>query len=738
MLGPLSAARQASINAICSYFVAFEIHSTRDLNAQFEKIIPQINMDPNIFRPTDSLLQRIALFSAAVAAYASITEYKIRISSDNNLNLLKQQSGGKIAKDDDLYKVTQSYDQLLESSHSNKATSNAITRLLKSKNYGVCDTIILGAGDTGTTLWLEKYKSQHGKTHKALSEKKLPNVLMISDGFGSWKHDYTLAQPQSSLERSSADKNPSDFMSAEFYEKNPQVNARHVFQANQVCLGVTQAPLLKSNVQKIEKRANHADWQNIASAYRLIIQTSKGETKAIYANNIEICTGLGAANVAFNEKVIASAEIKKLNQFDDRLGFTPVVDGNQFVLSSSEEGGNARTIVIYGGGGTASACYRKSFFGTDIRTYDRPYTPENQKNKVLWVYKDFIGTGKMAENALLGAQERNGVFTGELLKITPSAQGKLSLEFKLQGDSSAQATKTVICDQLVYSIGQNDIRARQVCSEVGSDLHMHTDPSGMLLYITTPDQRIRYFGAAAVAFSKAEFLEETMKWLNQQNIGGDVGAGSMPPTRAQIKRHLALLNIKPDSINTNMDTSPLIKEFLVQAGITPANADYFIQDVLLARKQGTSGSSNAVLIELLNKHNLNAVFNIYGHSHLILKHAKKERKSSTLPILTLLDNKKSKPTGTADDLNLDIKYSFPLNPISPLDSSAGLSPLRQEVTHSAAAAHPSIEGMFATVRRKETTDSFAFVSTATNTNTDINSEAKNTVTLAPSIKTNGS
>jgi hypothetical protein len=738
MLGPLSAARQASINAICSYFVAFEIHSTRDLNAQFEKIIPQINMDPNIFRPTDSLLQRIALFSAAVAAYASITEYKIRISSDNNLNLLKQQSGGKIAKDDDLYKVTQSYDQLLESSHSNKATSNAITRLLKSKNYGVCDTIILGAGDTGTTLWLEKYKSQHGKTHKALSEKKLPNVLMISDGFGSWKHDYTLAQPQSSLERSSADKNPSDFMSAEFYEKNPQVNARHVFQANQVCLGVTQAPLLKSNVQKIEKRANHADWQNIASAYRLIIQTSKGETKAIYANNIEICTGLGAANVAFNEKVIASAEIKKLNQFDDRLGFTPVVDGNQFVLSSSEEGGNARTIVIYGGGGTASACYRKSFFGTDIRTYDRPYTPENQKNKVLWVYKDFIGTGKMAENALLGAQERNEVFTGELLKITPSAQGKLSLEFKLQGDSSAQATKTVICDQLVYSIGQNDIRARQVCSEVGSDLHMHTDPSGMLLYITTPDQRIRYFGAAAVAFSKAEFLEETMKWLNQQNIGGDVGAGSMPPTRAQIKRHLALLNIKPDSINTNMDTSPLIKEFLVQAGITPANADYFIQDVLLARKQGTSGSSNAVLIELLNKHNLNAVFNIYGHSHLILKHAKKERKSSTLPILTLLDNKKSKPTGTADDLNLDIKYSFPLNPISPLDSSAGLSPLRQEVTHSAAAAHPSIEGMFATVRRKETTDSFAFVSTATNTNTDINSEAKNTVTLAPSIKTNGS
>lgn len=391
----LSIARQASINAICSCFVAFEVRSTEDLKVNFEKIVNQINQNPDIFSPTDTLPHCTAIFAAAVAAYASVTEHNINVPSGVDWNLFKTQESNDIAAHviDDLSKVTQSYDQLALSLKENNAISKMLAKVLTSQSHGVCDTIIFGGGDTGTTLWLEKYKAQHGQTHKSLSEKKLPGILMISDGLGGWKQDYTLAQTQSSLERSDAEKNPSDFMSTEFYQKNPQANARHVFQANQVCLGKTQAPILKANVQKIEKSENYSDWQETGYAYRLIVQLPKGEITAIYTNNVEVCTGLGFPNVAFDAKVLPSAEFKKLNQFNNRLGFTPIVDGNQFALTDSEIGTNNRTIVIYGGGGTATACYRKSFFGTDVRTYNRLYTTDNQKNQVRWVYKDFIGTG---------------------------------------------------------------------------------------------------------------------------------------------------------------------------------------------------------------------------------------------------------------------------------------------------------------------------------------------------------
>ena len=758
MLRSLGATRQASINLICSYFTSFEIRSTKDLDANFEEIVKQINLDPNIFKPTDTLLHRTEIFAAAVAAYAHVTEYNIHVPSTVDLNLFAIQEVNAIAErpTEDLSKVTQSYDELAQSLRLNKATSNAITRVLKSKEYSVCDSIILGAGDTGISLWLDKYKAQHGATHKSLAQKKLPDVLMISDEFGSWRSDYTLAQTQSSLERSNADKNPSDFMSTEFYQKNPQANARHVFQANQICLGATQAPVVKTNVLKIEKKENHSDWQSDGHPYRLIVQFPQGETKAIYTNNIEVCTGLGAANTAFEEKVMQAAEVKKLYQVDSRLGFSPVVDGNQFVLDGSETEQQGRSIVIYGGGGTASACYRKCFFGTDVRTYDLSYTTDQQKNEVTWVYKDFIGTGKMAENALRAAENRNAVFQAELVKVTQRDDGKLSLEFKRNSNTSSPTTQEVVCDRLVYSIGQNDIRARQVCSEVSSGVQVRSDKSGMLLYVSTPDDKIRYFGAAAVAVAKSEFLAQTGEWLTKQNIGGDVGAGSMPPTRAQIKQHLAAhKNVKPENINANMDNSVLIKDFLVDAGIKALDADNFIQDLIVARKHDTSGCTREMLAAMMSKHKLDAVLEIYGHSHLVLKGHNNQARSSTRPILTVLDSSaKNKQTRAVDDMLLGVKlgykFSKPLivasnvSDVVSTSSTVALDKSGQKhdilpTSSPALVSQTSKDGLFGITRRKEETDSFAFISTAANTDTSEDEESvKDKVTTTPSIKVNGS
>ncbi len=746
MLRQSGTARQAAINLIAGYLVQFQVRSTHDLSVHLKQILLKINQDPKVFGPTDTFLQRTEIFTAAVAAYARVTEYNIKVPADLDWNLLQAGekapvSGGKISppqKDDvdivsaseekrgskrvgkkkggplgagrepaslsvaavslsegkeaapvvagrepaslsvaavppsedkeaaplatyapdesaleDLSKVTHSYDHLVSAIQTNKKTSRKITAILESKDsdFSVCDSIIFGAGDTGTTLWLEKYKAEHGTSHQALAEQKLPGVIIIADSFGGWRHDYTLAQTQSSLERSTAVKNPGDFLPTLFYQKNPQANARHIYQANHVCLAATQAPVVKLQMLRIEKRENHAEWESREHAYRCLVQLPNGRVKAIYTNQVDVCTGLGAANLMIEEKVLPRAELRRLNQFDERLGFTPIVDGNQFVLTSSEEGKNDRTILIYGGGGTASACYRKCFFGTDIRTYDRPFTAENQRNEVLWVYRDFIGTGKMAANALGAAKARKAVFQGQLVQITQKRDGKLGLRFMLRDSSGVSTTYELVCDQLIYSIGQDDFRTKEICREVSAELWLNYDKSGMPLYVSTPDKRVSYFGAAAVSFSKVEFNKQTMAWLEAQNIGGDVGPGSMPPTRAQVKRHLALQGLKPVSINVNMDTSALISEYLLEAGVDKAVAHAFIGDLLLARKDDTYGFSRAKLQHLLKRHRLDPIFDIYGHSHLVIKGTPPGVRSGLLSSLYLLGSSKlHSPRTVVDDM----------------------------------------------------------------------------------------
>jgi hypothetical protein len=251
-----------------------------------------------------------------------------------------------------------------------------------------------------------------------------------------------------------------------------------------------------------------------------------------------------------------------------------------------------------------------------------------------------------------------------------------------------------------------------------------------------------------VAVSKKEFLDQTMKWLNEQNIGGDVGAGSMPPTRAQIKQHLALQNIKPENVNTNMDNSSLIKEFLVDAGVKATDADNFIQDVLAARKNDTYGFTRAVLEQLFNKHNLNAAFEIYGHSHMVLKGQQQQAKAPILPMLTVVDaSVRNQSKIGVDDMKLGLTSGYGYN--KPLivsgnvssDSASSSSNGKSEVVTRpvVSTGQPSILGMFGATRRKEEADSFAFISTAANTDTTEEDESvKDKITTTPTIRVTGS
>lgn len=117
---------------------------------------------------------------------------------------------------------------------------------------------------------------------------------MIAENSGNWRHDYTLAQPHNILERAPSPANPSDYVSTPYYHSNPYANGRHVYQANQVILAETKAPLMHAVVQRIEKQQHHLfDWES-KHPYRLIIKTKRG-TQKIYSKEIDICTGLGPA-----------------------------------------------------------------------------------------------------------------------------------------------------------------------------------------------------------------------------------------------------------------------------------------------------------------------------------------------------------------------------------------------------------------------------------------------------------
>lgn len=622
--------KQSQVNYIASCLLFCKIRTTSDLIDNFGLLIAHIQQNRKIFKAKYTTDKCFAILEKAIKDYSDITGYEIKFpiewkpALDYARNLKYKFKLTPIETQDDLSRVTQSYDRVSTVAKKKTSINEDILNILNNEKFSVCPEIIIGEGDTGTNLWLEKFSSEHKTTKEILSQKKLPSVLMISNGTGSWNHDYTLAQPQNILERTTSKANPFDYMSVERYSKNPYANGRHIFQSNQVSLSKTEAPLLTATVKKIEKKSVHLnDWSAEQYDYRLLIETTKG-MKIIYTNAINICTGLGPARNDLLGSLIEEDEFKRLNQFDSQKKFTPIVDGNQFILTDSEEQKQQKTIVIYGGGGTAAACYRKGFYGHDIRTESLLFKDGDKKNNILWFAKQFnkAGTGKLATSALQNANQRKELYEGELIKIEQKNKGNLLLTFKCPEKDLKTSPSRLIqveCDQLIYSIGQDDKGMRLVCEEIDSDLVLQFDKENMVLNVGTKDKKIIFFGAAAMAIREKEYMNATWEWLKKQNIGGDVGPGSMPPSRAQIKRYLALQGIAPKSINVNMDSDHLMVEYLVNAGIKSSNALAFVKDILITRKHSTSGGTRPMLLKLLKKHNLNELFTVYGFGHLILK-----------------------------------------------------------------------------------------------------------------------
>jgi hypothetical protein len=621
---PSTPVSQYKINHICSCLLRCNIKTRKDLINHFADVVGEINQNSKIFKSHFTEEQCFTIFKEALEVYNQANYLRIVFTeADVGSRGFKRPviTAAMLPNTDDLLKVTRSYDRLAKSNNTKKQVSSKIEKILGEKNHVVCPNVILGAGDSAISIWLQKFESHHGRVTEKLTADQLPEILMIGRDSGCWIQDYTLAQPHNLLERENSKWNPGDFIATSTYQENPQTNGRHVYQANQIILAKTEAPLLITSVTSIEKKnQKSSNWIESEYNYRLLIDTASGG-KYIYTNEIDICTGLGPARNPLVDTVISQTDFTRLNQFDEKKKFTPIVDGNQFVLSDSEEKSKkARTIVVYGGGGTAAACYRKGFFGHDNKVDSLEFNNENKKNSVLWIARNFdkAGGGKLATTALSSAKQRNELITGELKEITHDPiNGNLKLRFEETNNATKEInTFEVVCDQLVYSTGQDDLKTRQVLKELESDIELDFDETGMPLGVKTKDSKVHYHGAAAMAVREKEYLTSTWNWLKRENIGPDVGPGSMPPSRAQIKRYMERKGVEVGSVNVNTDSSHLIKDYILHLRINESTADSLVNEIIELRKQSTSGFSRQILSSLLDKYDLHEIVEIYGHGQL--------------------------------------------------------------------------------------------------------------------------
>lgn len=620
-------------NYICSCLLACGIRTDKDLNDKFPLLLKRIDRNPAIFKTT-STQENCKILQDALNAYDAVDGLQLKLTQehvfaiDQFLNSPRHHK--TLQQNDDVMRVAQAYEDLEVSRSKLQNTSNSLLSLLESQDYVSCPNVIFGCGDTGTTIWLEKYKGHHHQTQSFLQAEQVPHTLMIGENFGSWGHDYTLAQPHSLLERCGTKFNPSNYVSDKYYQSNPYTNSRHVLQANISNLADTDAPvLLDIHVDHIEKRSNHReDWKEKNYKYRLMLTTPHGN-KILYTNKIDISTGLGPPRNAIGgmrnksgEEIISQHEFERLSKFNADKNFTPIVDGNQFVLTPVDQlTKNPRSIVIYGGGGTGAACFRIAYHDQDTRIDGSTFAASRKVNDPKWISaRGFkaAGSGKLVQQVFEYFNKRHEPLpVMELMRIQQDPRtGKLKLLFQpLENTIPVE----IECDQLVHSTGQDNTELMQLTREINSDLNLAKDKTGMPVCVTNSDSSINFFGAGAMAMRTKEYDELTWKWLDSEQIGRDVGPGSMPPTRAQIRGYLASRGKKMENVNVNMDNHEDIAKFLERKGVPSKKISAMMEDILIHRKDSTCGMSKAQLQALLTKHKIDGLLKIEGLSYLVPK-----------------------------------------------------------------------------------------------------------------------
>jgi hypothetical protein len=321
---------------------------------------------------------------------------------------------------------------------------NLMMNLLTATESISVERVVIGAGISGTALFSEFPQTLREKT----TAKGLPAVIVLNDPENSnqWHKDGNtlMGQPAKVQTPQVFSSHSEDFAKDQKEARNPyQYVMADNFDQSLVCsqedLGMQVLNAAATSIETFDAKSAQADWEHPLSLHRIKI-TIDTETRYIYTNHIDLCTGPGPTRKLMDSQ-IDPRQAKQLTK--------------QNKIIYGQDKGNAELegrVIFYGGGGRNAAMI------LDILNGHQPKVTE-----FSWIARngEDFDTNSMFNRMFqdLDADPRSKMQLGELLKIEETVAGKLTLAFGKPTKSRktkalAEADPTVICDQLVVSIGQ--------------------------------------------------------------------------------------------------------------------------------------------------------------------------------------------------------------------------------------------------------------------------------------------
>ena len=667
------------INALIVSLHKNKILTTRELNSNLDTFLGHIGSNVPLSIGWETFKKAIHKYNAECDGSLRVTD-ELKSAFDRKFS--QRLIIPSVYEKEDLKRMVDSYDTFLVAKKDVAKTSDALLGIVSANETDAfsCENIIIGAGDNAVTLWTEKFTDQYKTAEQSIAKGSIPDVLVLAEGVGSWgKSDYMFEQSHNLLERA-GQANPADFTTQKTYQSNARVNARHLDQANHIIRAKTGMPILPSSVSVIEKKDKHTNnwpekYKDFEYKLKIELNGDPSKVKTIYTNNIDVCSGLGTARDVFPALFKDSEESKtiqkKLTSYDAAKGFTPLVSGNDFMLTPREEKKAHeanRRILVLGGGGGAAAVFRKAAFLEDTgKTFANIGDSNPPNTDIRWIARAGFGDvilAQQAQEAVDWGKKKGLLNEGTITSVVEQSDGSLLATFKMYerieggsdlksddlkmkiqtleqdaekvGDKNVKIekvtlgnveqyviarTQSIVCDQIVAAAGQDSaLMKTQFLKDLGKlDA---TTIDGIVTGIHSADEKIQFHGAAAIALGDWAVSSSMQSDLDKANAPQDASvAGIMPPAREQVRtsqnkdteadlvRHLNLNTVNPK----------FLAKVLEAGGLNTKEVTQFMDFVHKQKKSRSTGISRDDIEGYIKENNLAEQIDLVGLSSIAIK-----------------------------------------------------------------------------------------------------------------------
>lgn len=319
-----------------------------------------------------------------------------------------------------------------------------LKKIADSKEDLYFERIIVGAGVAGTAVFSEIPFDVRNKENDGF-----PAILVLNDptNVNQWPKDgVTLMGQESSVQTPAIfSAHSDDFVLTTNKTRNPYdyVMADHFTMSlieTQNDLNMSILNLAAAEIQSQDNPKQNSGWKYPEAKHRIVIHASKSQSYYFYTSAIDICTGPGLSR-KLEEKQIESKLSEKL------------ISNNHLIYG--QDNGDPKLqgdVVFYGGGARNAALMLDIILGAQPDAKIMQWVAYNTDN-----FNIVKNTNRMFHFLYHHPEAKMGL--GVLESVTQLPSGKLSLKFsggRNQKDDlfTDMNGKTLLCDQLVVSIGQ--------------------------------------------------------------------------------------------------------------------------------------------------------------------------------------------------------------------------------------------------------------------------------------------